>query len=96
MPPSNLLKEILLEITYHLGDAMMNALALTNSELYNLLNGCLYRRDVIRSQSRSLTWAAKNGVGGTIQQAIDGRPRFNPIPESFHIALQVAAMQGHR
>ncbi|KAN0074294.1 Ankyrin repeat-containing domain protein [Elaphomyces granulatus] len=91
----NLPIEILLEIAYHLGDAMMNALALTNSKLYNSLNGCLYRRDVIRSQSKSLTWAAKNGVGGTIQQAIDARPCFNPIPESFHIALQVAADQGH-
>ncbi|KAN0074233.1 Ankyrin repeat-containing domain protein [Elaphomyces granulatus] len=91
----NLPTEILLEITYHLGDATMNALTLTNSELYNLPNGRLYRRDVIRSQSRSLTWAAKNGVGDTIQRAIDARPHFNPIPESFHIALQVAVDQGH-
>jgi ankyrin repeat protein len=35
-------------------------------------------------------------VEGTIQRAVDAAAqKFNPIPESFHIALQIAAQQGH-
>ena len=83
MTLSDLPNEILLEIADRLNDAAMNALALTNTELYNFLNEHLYRRDVTKAQSRPLTWAAKNGVEGTVQRATDACSNFNQIPDSF-------------
>ena len=58
MSLSDLPREILLDITDHLGDAATNALARTNHQVYSLLNPYLYRRDVIKPKSKSLTWAA--------------------------------------
>jgi ankyrin repeat protein len=87
--------ELLLKIANYLDDAEMNALACTNKYVHNLLNELLYRRDVIKSPSRSLTLGARNGVKGTIQWAVDASQNFNLTPESFHIALQVAAKKGH-
>jgi hypothetical protein len=43
---SDLPSEILLEIADHLDDAAMNALCRTNRQVYDLLNGRLYRRDL--------------------------------------------------
>jgi hypothetical protein len=64
--------------------------------LHNLLNEGLYCWDVTQPLSRSLTWGAESGVEGTIQRAVDAAvQKFNPIPESFHIALQIAAQRGH-
>jgi hypothetical protein len=74
--------EILLGMANHLDDVVMNALALTNIELQYMPNRRLCRRDVIRSQSRSLAWAANNGVEGTVQRAVDARPYFiNPTSD---------------
>ena len=95
MSLSNLPREILLDITDHLGDAGINALAHTNSQIYHLLNRHLYRRDVVKYRSKSLTWAAENGVEGTVQHAINAGQHFTPIPRSFNIALQIAADRGH-
>ncbi|KAN0071096.1 Ankyrin repeat-containing domain protein [Elaphomyces granulatus] len=97
MSLSDLPTELLIEIATHLDAAGVNALTCTNRDVYNLLNNSLYCRDLTQSdsQSRSLTWGAENGVQGTIQRAVDAAKRFNPIPESFHIALQVAAKRGH-
>jgi F-box associated protein len=50
MPLSGLPREVLLTITDHLDDADLNALSRTNSQIYNLLNQHLYRRDMARSQ----------------------------------------------
>jgi ankyrin repeat protein len=97
MSLSNLPWEILLEIADYLDNAGMNSLVRTNSNVYYLLNQLLYRRD-LRSQisgSTSLTWAIANGVEGTVQRAVDAGRCLNPIPENFHIALGVAAKQGH-
>jgi ankyrin repeat protein len=88
--------EILLEIADYLDDRGVNALARTSRQLYSSLNvNHLYLHDVTRSPSRSLTWAAENGLEGTFQWAVDASRDINPIPESFHIALQFAADQGH-
>jgi ankyrin repeat protein len=95
MSLSELPLELLLEIANHLDDARMNALTRTNGGVHNLLNKLLYRRDVTRSPSRSLSWGAEKGVEGTIQRAVDAARNLNPIPEAFHIALQVAAERGH-
>jgi ankyrin repeat protein len=97
MSLSNLPREILLEIADYLDDVATNSLARTNSNVYYLLNESLYRRDLKRSQisSMSLIWAIANGVEGTVQRAVDAGRCLNPIPENFHIALQVAAKQGH-
>jgi ankyrin repeat protein len=94
MPLSDFPSDIILNIADQLDDAGTSALARTNSQVYNLLNEYLYRRDVIKHQSRSLTWAAEHGVEATVQWAIDAGQYFNPIPESFHIALQDAADRG--
>ncbi|KAN0074390.1 Ankyrin repeat-containing domain protein [Elaphomyces granulatus] len=95
MSLSDLPTELLLEITTHLDVAGMNALACTNGDVHNLLNNSLYCRDLTQPQSSSLTWGAENGVEGTIQKAVDAAAqKFNPIPESFHIALQIAAKRG--
>ena len=89
MPLSDFPREILLEVTDYLGDSGMNALARTNSQVYDLLNPRLYRRDVTKPESKSLIWGAKYRLEGTIQQAIDAGQNFTPIPKSFQTALQV-------
>ncbi|KAN0066668.1 Ankyrin repeat-containing domain protein [Elaphomyces granulatus] len=104
MPLSDLPVEIFLNIADYLDDVATNALVRTNKDAHNLLNETLYRRAMTRrdmtnkSHSRSLlTWAIENEVIGTIQRAVHaatGR-HFNPVPESFHIALQVATDKGH-
>jgi ankyrin repeat protein len=94
MPLSDLPTELVLDITDQLDDAGMNALARTNSQIYQFLNTYLYRRDVTRLRSRSMTWAIKNGVEATVQQALDAGGHLDPIPESFHIALIDSAFQG--
>ena len=94
MSLSNLPREILLNIAEPLGDAGINALSRTNSQLYGLLNKFLYSRDM-RSQSRSLLWAAKNGVKATVQLALAAGGNLDFIPESYHIALQSAAIRGY-
>jgi ankyrin repeat protein len=99
MPLSDLPTELLIDIATHLqvDVAAMNALACTNKNAYNLFNDRLYYRDLTQSQSSSLTWAAENGVEGTIQRAIDvvAIQNLNPLPISFLIAIQVAARRGH-
>jgi F-box associated protein len=90
MPLPDLPTELLIDIATHLDAAAMNALACTNKDAYNLLNDSLYYRDLTQSQSSSLTWAAENGVEGTIQRAIDvvAIQNLNPLPISFLIAIQ--------
>lgn len=95
MSLSSLPREVLLEIIDYLDDAPTNALAYTNSQIYYFINQFLYRQDVVKPQSKSLTWAAENGMEGTIQQAINAGQHFTPIPENFNIALQDAADRGH-
>jgi ankyrin repeat protein len=95
MPLSDFPPELLLKIAIRLDAVETNALACTNRGLHNLLNEGLYCRDVTQHPSKSLIWAAENGVEGTIQWAIDAAQKFNLISESFHIALQVAARRGH-
>ncbi|KAN0077481.1 Ankyrin repeat-containing domain protein [Elaphomyces granulatus] len=78
----------------------MNTLARTNRDVYDLLNKRLYCWDVTQPQSRSLRWGIEKGVQGTIRRAVDVAQKleFNPIPESFHFALQgliLAAGEGH-
>ena len=96
MPLSDLPKEIVLDIADQLDDAGMNALAHTNSEIYQFLSKCLYRRDVTRprGRSRSLTWAIVYGLEATFQRAVDAGKHLDPILESFHIALQDSAARG--
>jgi ankyrin repeat protein len=94
MPLSNLPREILLNIAEPLGDAGINALSRTNSQLYGLLNKFLYSRDM-RSRSRSLLWAAENRVEATIQLALAAGRNLDFIPESYHTTLQAAAIGGY-
>ena len=94
MPLSDLPTEIILDIADQLDDAGMNALAHTNSQIYQFLNKYLYRHDVTRARSRSLTWAIENRVETTVQQAVDAGGHLDPIPECFHIALQDSAARG--
>ncbi|KAN0068600.1 hypothetical protein V8E54_013324 [Elaphomyces granulatus] len=89
MPLFDLPMEILLNITDYLDDSGMNALARTNKDVHSLLNEVLYRRDVTRSRSRSLIWAVKKRVVGTIQRAVHASRHLNPVPESFSIVLEV-------
>ncbi|KAN0068657.1 Ankyrin repeat-containing domain protein [Elaphomyces granulatus] len=104
MPLSDFPVEIILNIADYLDDVDMNALVRTNKDAHSLLNETLYRQAMIRWDTTNkshnmslLAWAAENGVVGTIQRAVHaatGR-HFNPVPESFHIALQVATVKGH-
>ena len=97
MPLSDLPREIILDIADQLDDAGMNALSHTNSQMYQLLNKYLYRRDitdVTRASSRSLTWAIENGVEATIQRAVDAAQHLDPISWKFNIALEDAAHRG--
>ena len=95
MSLSDLPREILVEISHYLDNVAMNALGSTNSQVYDILISYLYRQDLAKPDSKSLIWAAKLGVESTIQRAIYARRYCNPIPESFHTALQIAASQGH-
>ena len=95
MSLSDLPREIILEIADHLDNAGTNALACTNGQVYDFLNKHLYRQDVVKPESKSLIWAAIEGVEGTLQCAIHAGQYLNPIPQSFQIALQVAARRGH-
>jgi ankyrin repeat protein len=100
MALSNLPAEIILNIADQLDVAGANTLARTNSQMYTLLKGYLYFRDVTNSQSRSLTWAVDNGVdatasNSTIQCAVDAGRYLNPMPQNFHIALQEAVFRGY-
>ena len=95
MSLSSLPREVVLDIADRLNDVGVNALVCTNSGVYNFLNEHLYRRDLIRPQSRSVTWAAELGVEGAVQHAVYAGRHFNPVPESLHIGLQVAVDEGH-
>ena len=94
--------EIILMVVDQLDDAVINALARTNSQMYGLLNEFLYLRDVTRrpwSLSGSLTWVLETGVEAdiytnTVEWAIYACRNLNPIPENFHGALQEAAKRG--
>src|ERR1700684_1997171 len=94
MPLSDLPREIILDIADQLEDAGMSALGHTNSQMYQFLNKYLYRHDVARARSRSLTWAIENGVEATVQRAVDAGRHLDPIPKSFYIALQAATYRG--
>jgi Ankyrin repeats (3 copies) len=95
MSLSSLPREIVLEIADYFTDVGVNALACTNIQVYNFLNVHLYRLDVTKPQSKSLTWAAELGVEGTVKRAVYSSRHFNPVPESLHIALLHAVDQGH-
>jgi hypothetical protein len=89
-------------IADQLDDAGINALARTNSQMYDLLNEFLYRRDVTRELWRlpaSLTWVLETGAQAdiytnTVEWAVYACRNFNPIPENLHGALQEAAKRG--
>ncbi|KAN0070009.1 Ankyrin repeat-containing domain protein [Elaphomyces granulatus] len=97
-------REIVLAITDHLDDAGMNALSRTNKQICSFLNDSLYLRDLTtRSRSRSLLWAIEKGdseealrlaATTTVQRAIAVGGHLDPIPESYNVALQVAAEEG--
>jgi ankyrin repeat protein len=103
MPLSDLPREIVLDIADQLDDADLDALARTNSQIYQFLNKYLYRRDVTRRwSSRSLTWAWQIAPGAdtvvatsTVQRAVDAGGHLDPIPDNFHYALQNSAERGH-
>ena len=86
MPLSDLPREIVLDIADQLNDAGMNALAYTNSQMYQLLNKYLYCRDVTRAWtlSRSLAWATKNGVEATVQRAVGAARHLSNPTELLH------------
>ncbi|KAN0068566.1 hypothetical protein V8E54_013290 [Elaphomyces granulatus] len=93
-------RELLFEIAYQLDDAEMNALCRTNRQIYDSLNGCLYRRDLTRLVCRSLSWARKNCQGvevqATVQQAIAAGRHLDHIPaEQYGSILEVAVLHGH-
>jgi hypothetical protein len=96
---SNLPRELLFEIAYQLDDAGMNALCCTNRQIYDYLNGYLYRRDLTRLVCRSLSWARNNwGVEAqaTVQQAIAAGRHLDHIPaKQYGSILNTAAFYGH-
>ncbi|KAN0070027.1 Ankyrin repeat-containing domain protein [Elaphomyces granulatus] len=98
MPFSDLPRVIILEIADQLDDVGVNVLLRTNRQIYDLLNRYLYRRDLKRTQSRSLLWAVHRGTEAQattmVQRAIVVCGHLDLIPESFHIALQASAKEG--
>ncbi|KAN0069335.1 Ankyrin repeat-containing domain protein [Elaphomyces granulatus] len=103
MPFSDLPREILFEIAYHLDDAGMNALCRTNRQIYDFLNGYLYRRDLTRRECKSLFFWSKieirggrvDPLAGTVQQAIAAGRHLDPIPKHYSDALECAWMMRH-
>ncbi|KAN0074343.1 Ankyrin repeat-containing domain protein [Elaphomyces granulatus] len=109
MPLSDLPREVLLDIAGHLDDADLNAFSRTNSQVYDILNWYLYRRDMAKSQirscffdteigvryrSRSLFWGIKNEVEGTVQLAIAAGRYLDPLPRCYDLALEHVADTG--
>jgi ankyrin repeat protein len=101
MSLSNLPRELLQEIAYHLDDAGLNTFCLTNCQVYDFLNLYLYRRDMTNKsnqQGRSLCWGARKGVKATVQWAIAaGRQQQHlgsPLPECYRYALNIAVRDG--
>ena len=99
MPLSDLPREIVLDIADQLDDADLDALARTNSQIYQFLNKYLYHRDVTRRWSRSLTWvwaiADTVEATSTVQRAVDAGRHLDPIPDNFYYALRNSAERGH-
>src|SRR5712664_1784254 len=100
MPFSDLPREILFEIAYQLDDAGMNALCRTNRQIYDILNGYLYRRDLTRRECKSLFFWSKIEGGrvdpqATVQQAIAAGRHLDPIPKHYSDALECAWMERH-
>ncbi|KAN0066683.1 Ankyrin repeat-containing domain protein [Elaphomyces granulatus] len=102
MPLLDLPTELLIDITTYLDAAAMNALACTNKNAYNLLNDSLYYRDLTQSESRltqsksrSLTWAAKNGLEVTIQSESRSLTwaTENGVEGTIQRAIEVVAIQ---
>ena len=94
MPLSNVPREILLNITDYLDDVEINALTRTNGQIYHFLNPHLYRRDVTKSDGKSLTWSATYGMEGTLRLALAAGRNLHLVPESYQTALQLAAEFG--
>ncbi|KAN0069282.1 Ankyrin repeat-containing domain protein [Elaphomyces granulatus] len=100
MPFSDLPREILFEIAYQLDDAGMSALCRTNRQIYDFLNGYLYRRDLTRRECKSLFFWSKIRGGrvdplATVQQAIAAGRHLDPIPKHYSDALECAWMMRH-
>ena len=99
MPFSDLPRVIILDIADQLDDVGVNVLLRTNCQIYDLLNHYLYRRDLNRTRSRSLLWAVHRGAEAQaatmVQRAIAVCGHLDLIPESFHVALQASAKEGH-
>ncbi|KAN0066662.1 hypothetical protein V8E54_015205 [Elaphomyces granulatus] len=105
----NLPRELLFEIAYQLDDAGMNALCRTNRQIYDSLNGYLYRRDLTRLVCRSLFWVCRSlscdqnnwGVKATqleatVQRAIATGRHLDHIPaEQYGYILHFAAFHGY-
>ena len=94
MSLSNVPREILLNITDYLDNVEINALSCTNGQIYHFLNPHLYRRDVTKSDGKSLTWSTRHGVEGTLRSALAATQHLDSIPESFQTTLQLAAKIG--
>jgi ankyrin repeat protein len=96
--------EIIQLIGDQLDDAGLNALIQAHRHMHQLLNGCLYRRDVIKpySTSRSLAWATWDSTSSeatarkdTVLCAIEAGRHLKQVPDNFHTALALAASDGY-
>lgn len=94
----DLANEILLSIAENLAwESDINALARTNRRFYILLNLYLYQRNVHRSRSSALRWAAEHGRDLTIQTSLDAKAdvRATRRNRDKSTALHLASVNGH-
>ncbi|GIK04399.1 hypothetical protein Aspvir_008482 [Aspergillus viridinutans] len=98
MPLLSLPNELLEIISENLQfECDLNALAKANRALYNLLNPCLYRFNVLQKGSSAVSWAAERGRPETLQKLIQEGANLNIRVDNHALAqpLLTAAMEGH-
>lgn len=88
--------ELLYCILHHLDlEKDVNALVQANSNLHQLLNRYLYRRNIKRSRSSALLWAAEHGQSETAQKVLSYGASINTEDMYHGNALQIASHKGH-
>jgi ankyrin repeat protein len=88
--------ELISCISEYLGSTSdINNFAQSNRRLYRLVNSYLYRRNIQRSESSALIWAAQNGQLGTAQRLLEQHTNDEARKDCCVIPLFEAAGRGH-
>lgn len=87
------------ELHYYIADYLfsnrdLNALAQANKRPYSIHNHYLYHRDVLRSHSQALRWAARHGGIGTASHALAAGAEVHSRNWRYSSSFDVAVGNG--